>query len=97
SPNERDLSIRCVQAAVSESDTTRAARSRECTASTQRGGAHARDSSITRGTRLFAVRNSTQIGAIDLKDASLIDAALFSHSRRQLLANAVIAASRVGP
>src|SRR6516162_8189117 len=49
--HERDLSIKCVQFAVSESKTTRAARSRECTAPRHGGGAHARDSSIARGTR----------------------------------------------
>jgi hypothetical protein len=58
--HERDLSIKCVQSAVSESKTTRAARSRECTAPRQGGGAHARDSSIARCTRPSAVRHSTQ-------------------------------------
>src|SRR5215471_10390714 len=58
--HERDLSIKCVQFAVSESKTTRAARSRECTAPRQGGGAHARDSSIARCTRPSAVRHSTQ-------------------------------------
>jgi hypothetical protein len=93
SPNERDVSIKCVQSAVSESETTRAARSRERTASTQCGGAHARDSSIARGTRPSAVRNPTEIDAMGLRvmdgdlistigpaveDARLVDAALFS-------------------
>src|SRR6516162_11769594 len=58
--HERDLSIKCGQFAVSESKTTRAARSRECTAPRQGGGAHARDSSIARCTRPSAVRHSTQ-------------------------------------
>jgi len=59
--HERDFSIKCVQSAVSESEATRAARSRECTASMQGGGAHARDSSIARGARPSGVRNPTQI------------------------------------
>src|SRR6516225_7370074 len=58
--HERDLSIKCGQFAFSESRTTRAARSRECTAPRQGGGAHARDSSIARCTRPSAVRHSTQ-------------------------------------
>src|SRR6516165_12367997 len=58
--HERDLSIKCGQSAVSESKTSREARSRECTAPRQGGGAHARDSSIARCTRPSAVRHSTQ-------------------------------------
>jgi hypothetical protein len=58
--HERDLSIKCVQSAVSEAKTTRAARSRECTAPRRGRGAHARDSSIARCTRPSAVRHSTQ-------------------------------------
>src|SRR6516165_12530348 len=49
--HERDLSIKCIQSAVSESKTTRAARSRECTASRQCGGTRAPDSSIERCDR----------------------------------------------
>ena len=64
SPIERDLSIKCVQSAVSESETTRAARSRECTTSIQCGGAHARDSSIARGTRPSAPEIRPRIGAV---------------------------------
>jgi hypothetical protein len=58
--HERDLSIKCIQSAVSESKTTQAARRRECTAPRHGGGAHARDSSIARCTRPSAVRHSTQ-------------------------------------
>src|SRR5262249_49936434 len=58
--HERDLSIKCVQSAVSEAKTTRAARRRECTAPRRGRGAHARDSSIARCTRPSAVQHSTQ-------------------------------------
>src|SRR5262249_60477302 len=58
--HEEDLSIKCVQSAVSESKTTRAARSRECAASSQCGGSVASDSSVARGPRPSSVRNPTQ-------------------------------------
>jgi hypothetical protein len=71
--HEEDLSIKCGQS-VSESKTTRAARSRECATSSQCGGSVASDSSVARGNRPSAVRNPTQIGAIGLRvtDGDLI-------------------------
>src|SRR5262249_702585 len=63
--HERDLSIKCVTFAVSESKTTRAARSRRCKAPGLGGGSHARDSSIARCTRPSAVRGAIGLRATD--------------------------------
>ena len=94
SPNERDLSIKCVQSAVIETETTRATRSRECAASIQCGGAHARDSSIARGTRPSAPEIRRRIGRCEARldsdrpplQISLVQAVkLVTHDRQSAL------------
>jgi len=76
-----------------QSEFTRAARSRECTASRRCGWPRAPDSSIVRRTRPSAIWNSTQVRwshHLIAVYAVPVEPALFSNSRRQLLAKAPI-------